>query len=515
VSTDGDSLASVVIVGSGPAGVSAAWPLVEAGVPVLMIDAAPAPPPPAPPRGDIAAFRADPARWRHQFGADLAGLAAGSDVSPKLATPLARHALAGFAAATGLATENFSAFGSLARGGLSTIWGALAAVYDDRDLAGFPIGRADLLPSYAAVAARIGLSGGAVDGVTVADGPDLTEPARRVLHAYGRAGPDGLQVQRATNAVLMQARDGREGCAQCGLCLWGCARGSIYSSAPEIDRLRRLPHFRYRPGLTVTRLERDGEGHVLVAGAEAIRARRILLAAGTIATSGLVLRRLGVMQPVRLLANPVAAIAFVLPGLVARKLPGRSFALAQLRYALDLPDGERAAGALYGADALPLTAIAQRLPLSRPAALRLSRALAPALLLATIYLPGRFSRNTLRLTETGLAITGEQPPDTVKALRDAGRRLARGMRRLGAFVLPGSFSPSPPGADAHYAGTLPMGGPAPHGCSLDGEINACPGLHVVDGAALPVLPARHCTLTIMANADRIARLLAPRLRSGA
>jgi choline dehydrogenase-like flavoprotein len=35
-----------------------------------------------------------------------------------------------------------------------------------------------------------------------------------------------------------------------------------------------------------------------------------------------------------------------------------------------------------------------------------------------------------------------------------------------------------------------------------------PGVHVVDGAALSDLPARHCTLTIMANADRIARLLA-------
>jgi choline dehydrogenase-like flavoprotein len=29
---------------------------------------------------------------------------------------------------------------------------------------------------------------------------------------------------------------------------------------------------------------------------------------------------------------------------------------------------------------------------------------------------------------------------------------------------------------------------------------------------LPSLPARHCTLTIMANADRIARRIAIRLR---
>jgi choline dehydrogenase-like flavoprotein len=34
-----------------------------------------------------------------------------------------------------------------------------------------------------------------------------------------------------------------------------------------------------------------------------------------------------------------------------------------------------------------------------------------------------------------------------------------------------------------------------------------PGVHVVDGAVLPVLPAKAHTLTIMANADRIASAL--------
>jgi hypothetical protein len=40
---------------------------------------------------------------------------------------------------------------------------------------------------------------------------------------------------------------------------------------------------------------------------------------------------------------------------------------------------------------------------------------------------------------------------------------------------------------------------------------AAPGLYVVDGAALTRLPAKAHTLTIMANADRIARKLAQQL----
>ena len=104
-------------------------------------------------------------------------------------------------------------------------------------------------------------------------------------------------------------------------------------------------------------------------------------------------------------------------------------------------------------------------------------------------------------------IAGRLTAEATAALRDSSRRLGRALRRLGAWALPGSFSLTPPGADAHYAGTLPMGGEGITGSSIIGELNAVPRVHVVDGAALSDLPARHCTLTIMANADRIARSL--------
>ena len=56
--------ADVIIVGSGPAGVSAAWPLVEAGLGVLMLDASNALLPASPPHATLANWRADPERWR-------------------------------------------------------------------------------------------------------------------------------------------------------------------------------------------------------------------------------------------------------------------------------------------------------------------------------------------------------------------------------------------------------------------------------------------------------------------
>jgi choline dehydrogenase-like flavoprotein len=71
-------------------------------------------------------------------------------------------------------------------------------------------------------------------------------------------------------------------------------------------------------------------------------------------------------------------------------------------------------------------------------------------------------------------------------------------------MLPGSLQIYQPGAEVHYGGSLAMG----QRTSVNGEVVGAPGLHAVDGAVLPAMPARHPTLTIMANAERIGTELA-------
>src|ERR1700728_2631930 len=87
----------VIVVGSGPAGVSAAWPMVRAAIRVLMIDASIDKRSLVPQSRPLDQFRADPDRWKDRFGADLAVLAAADGVSPKFATRQAQAVLDGFA----------------------------------------------------------------------------------------------------------------------------------------------------------------------------------------------------------------------------------------------------------------------------------------------------------------------------------------------------------------------------------------------------------------------------------
>jgi choline dehydrogenase-like flavoprotein len=508
--------ADVIIVGSGPAGVSAAWPLVEAGHRVLMVDASEDTLPASPAHSSLTEWRTDPRRLEIELGK---GPIAGSDVSPKFATPLSRATLGGFAEAAGIDARDYWPVGSFAAGGLSRIWGALAVPYGAADLEAFS-GEAEAMHlSYRRVASRIGLSGSRE--LPSSDAPALTPAAAHLARRHERH-PDthDFSLSPASNAVLMTARDDRLPCTACGLCLYGCGRGSIYQSAAELPSLGRFSNFTYRAGLRVEQLAGSPGRHVIEArtGDATVRlnAPAIILAAGTLMTSSLVLRRIGhTGRSVPLQNNPVGGAAFLVPSLIGTALPHHSFGLGQLFYTLQPEEGTEAAGVFYGADTLPLAAIADSLPVTRPTALRIARSLAPALLLATGYLPGRWSENRLTVEDDGgmgrIVIEGGRTADADRLLRETFRKLGRQVRRRGVWPVPGSLRLLPAGADSHPTSTLPMGADGPASTRWSGELQGLSGVYVADGAALPVLSARHPTLTIMANADRIGRALARRL----
>jgi len=519
----------VIIVGSGPAGVSAAWPLVEAGHSVAMLDAAEKAAP-DPPDGDIETFRRRDDTWRHAFGDDFTGLGFGDEQSPKFATRIGRAVLSANTERPAIEAQNFTATRSIAAGGLSKLWGAFVTVFDERDLRAFPIGPSDLADSYRAIAARIGISGadddlGPFHGSNLPlQAPDWLLPIGRSLMTRYQNGKktENFQLGLARNAVLTRGLEGRSACNKCGLCLYGCARGAIYDSAQDLVPLSKRANFRYHAASHVIGLRPNGGRgpgvEIRHAGEpQILNAKALVLAAGTINSSALALGAAGwAGKSIRLLANPAAAIAFLVPSFLAQPLSGSGFSLGQLSYRLELGATDYATGVVYTADMLPFSALASHIPFSRHAALQLSQVLATAIVIATCYVSGRFSANHLtlgaELDGSALHIAGDITPQARRHLGAAVKLLSRAMRRLGAFAIPGSFSLLNPGADGHLAGTLPMQADG-HDLTTtrDGELRPWKNIFVVDGACLSDLPAKHCTFTIMANADRIGRVLANRL----
>ena len=525
----------VVIVGSGPAGVSAAFPLVERGIRVLMLDAGratPSGPAGLDERDTLRRLRASPGHWKVMVGDRFERFAVdGGDASPKFRVPAHRDVFADFNRRYAIRTEDFMAVGSLAPGGLSNAWSAVVSRFDDADLADGPVSLADLHASYRRVAQRIGVSG-ADDDLSAFHGDEEAlqppiEPRgnagllyRRYRARPGPAHARGVLLGHVRAAVLTRDHRGRQGCASCGLCVYGCAGRSIWSAQYDLAALRRFPAFRYRGGAFVTRLRRLETGWALVvdpagaASSRRIEAQRVILASGTIGSTKLVMDALGTYDEDRkLLTNPKAVFAlFSLRRRIGGLVDEDVFGAAQLAFRVATPESREryAFGVLFLGDTIPVSDFLAHIPFSWPLSRRIARRLQPGLLLGQLALGGSYSRNTMRLRRSGdLYIRGGHTATTARTVRTAVHRLAGALLRYGVCLVPGSVRLCRAGEDLHYAGTVPMRAtPRAGEADARGEVQGLPGVHVVDGAALTTLPAKRHTLTIMANADRIATALA-------
>jgi len=227
-------------------------------------------------------------------------------------------------------------------------------------------------------------------------------------------------------------------------------------------------------------------------------------------------------EPVPVVGVPGLAFALLLPRRVGAAVSTREFSMGQISFRAEgdpSRPGDSAYGTLFPASGVPAALVVERMPLTRPGAVRLFRRLQPALLLGNCFLPGHYSHNVARLERqddgsSRLVVHGGVSDDHAGRVGRLRRQLTRAFRRLGAYVLPNSFTPMGPGEAIRYAATLPMrDAPGTGETDALGELHGSPGLHVVDLSIFPSMPAKHHTLTMMANADRIGRAIGERWRN--
>lgn len=521
----------IIIVGSGPAGVSAAFPLVESGLKVLMVDGGGTPQthpsPPAMPY--LQARLEDEQQWQWMIGKNFHALHNLGHVSPKLHAPTLGYVFKDFLSKNKIESKNFSAIGSLATGGLSNAWGCGVARFSDAELADFPFETRLLDKSYKIITQRIGISGGAQDDLTSYFGLDeWSQPPiemdalhNYIYHRYNNhkqiSEPHNFRLGRTRVAALSIDHSGRKACDRSNNCLWGCHRHALYSAAEELPTLKSHANFHHEAGFVVDNLSED-DGFWSINGKQnnehrSISANKILLAAGTLATTRLALKALGSYAPVKIYSCPAAAFLLWVPKMLGSKR-GPAFGLGQLSFALDIKNGISGFGATLGTSGLPISGFARYLPLRRRYSVDFLGGLLSSCLIGSFFLPGQLSNSTAMLNADGsLYIEGAYNDDTLDLMDAAKKQIRKEFARLGAIMLPTSFTVSPPGADIHYASTLPMRYfPTIGETNPLGELYGLKGIYIVDGASLSTLPEKSHTLTIMANADRIGRELCNQMK---
>jgi len=429
-----------------------------------------------------------------------------------------------------LASESFHPMQSLALGGLAAGWGAGSPVYEDFELrrAGLPAG--EMRPFYEQVVREIGVSGAADDDVSphlmppggLQDPLEIDSNAAAIFENYRRRREGflarGFKLGRPPVAVLTRALGERQPNPYHDMDFWSDARESVYRPRYTLRALQKLPNFTYINKTLAVRFHDEEDGGVVLQatdlgsnGPVTFRGRRLLLAAGAINTTRLVLRslnRYGTRVPV--LCNPYTYVPCLNLPMLGREACDRRHSLVQLTGILFPPEApeEEVVAQFYSYRSLLLFRLAREMPLTPRLSFLMARLIVTSLVIVGVNHPDVPSPDRyleLREKNGGEEFFGsyERSDEERKVQKRRERLVLRNL--LALRCVPLQVLRLPAGASIHYAGTLPFrDGDEPLTCTPEGRIRGTRNVYAADGSPWNFLPAKGLTLTLMANARRVA-----------
>jgi len=417
-----------------------------------------------------------------------------------------------------------------AEGGLSNVWGAALLPYRQEDISDWPISIAHLEPHYRAVMEFLpstaipddierilpSYTSKSVPLAPSRQGVELLsdlEAARKPLRAAG------IHFGRSRLAIQSLGDNKKPPCTQCGLCLAGCPYSLIYQSTQTLHDLLRTGRLTYRRGHLVERLV-EKNGHVVVIGRDLnsgyefqVPAALVFLAAGTIPTAKIVLSSLVQYDRPVLLRD---SQYFILPLLRFNRVVGveseRLHTSAQVFIEMDDPTVSQhlVHMQVYGYSSIldrELRRSYLRFPMKSN---HLRRQLLERLMVIQGFLHSNDSgriKLVLKRDHDGDQMMASTQPNMVarKSVRNAARILAMHAQHIRALPMIHAIRMPASGSGYHSGGSFPMSAnPGELDTDPLGRLSALPHVHLIDASIFPSIPATSITLTVMANAHRIA-----------
>lgn len=515
---------TLIVIGSGPAGVSVSKALLERGFRVTMVDVG---------RtmeeglsNEIARLRSKTSLSQEDRERLSGGVAAG-------ASGVEEKKLFGSSYANRLSDKfpveqcNSWFYMSFAKGGLSNLWGRLLMPLCKQDMQDWPLPENALDAYYPRVLEYVPLAG-RKDRLerllplhTPNPGPhEFSGQAEKLDRHMQRHAVEledlGFYFGQSRLAACFDGSWERsDKCRRCGLCLYGCIYENLYSAAWTVDDLRRDGNFTYLGGYAVDFIEKSQAGLVVHAAKDddgthaAFPADKVFLAAGAVASTRIVLKSK------KLYNAPVDfkySDFYLLPAftLFSKKNTVNEALDTCCQYFLQLEDAAvdsrivnlqiytytdyyyKAFKKLFG----PLFPL-----FDRPIRWLLDR-----FIVVFVYLHSDNSAHLeLSLKDNDvLEMVGVRNPESRKILGRLKRKLWKSAGKTGFIPFPLYGGDQKIGHSVHFGASLPMSDAA-QGLNTDifGGVDGLDGLHVVDAAVFPAIPATSPTFVIMANAYRI------------
>lgn len=432
---------------------------------------------------------------------------------------------------------------SFAFGGLSNVWGSCMLPYAEQDLDAWPIRLRDLEDHYRAVMELVPCTSSGDDDPLESILPSYSSQHNPIRPgAQGRAflndlensrshlAQHGISGGKARLAIRATDYEGSPLCRYCNLCLSGCPDRLIYSSAQSFSTWISRDQIRYLPGHLVERVEETDSGSkvhgIRLAGKEPFRmeAGRVFLATGVLATAKILQSsRTDLPRRIRLLDSQY----FIFPLLRFRAVGDVETEPAHTAAQVFLEINDKAVSKhlvhlqIYGYSAFLRDEVLRgwvRFPLRWT---WLRKQFFSRLLIVQGFLHSEDSGHLQITTSPGnrpdqaLQIRPVRDPSSIRTIILLGLKLLANSLRLRALVLP-LWKLPPPGSGYHSGGSFPMSrNPEAGQTDTLGRPVGWKFTHIVDSSTFPSIPATSITMSVMANAHRIASLATRSAMAGA
>ena len=402
---------------------------------------------------------------------------------------------------------------SFAFSGLSLVWGATMLPYNDRDLQQWPISTSDLDAGYKYLLDKIPITGrhdGLTDAFRAYFNQGALFPTKRILNFFEMASQldvEGLFIGSARLAVQTKTRM-ENGCNYCGKCLIGCPTDKIWFS-PQISngKINYIKNFRIlsiiegEKTISLNAIDMSGE-ETTFSGFD-----KVLIGAGNTETFR-ILAQSNMVPPEAI--NKDSATFFI-PFLLSRKYgPAEKYknTLSQAFIRYETADSKSIQLQIYDYSDDLITRAKNALPLGKYIPSSILKFFLARLFVGIGYLDSQYSSEIqMRLESNGDVSLHKGRDESATQKLVISQFLANSKNLLentGLRPLRHLIQHALPGEGVHSGGWLPMG----VSCDVAGRPHGTSRVHVIDSSTFPTIPAGAITYTVMANAVRIAELVA-------
>ncbi|GAB4451848.1 MAG: hypothetical protein OHK0029_01750 [Armatimonadaceae bacterium] len=522
----------IYVVGSGPAGVSAAYALIQQGLRVTMLDIGVEI---EPERQELVdrLYTQSPEQWQQSDIANLKG-----EVKAGLGgIPLKRLYGSDFPHRNSGQLGELDSTGvknpvtSPARGGFSVIWGAQFMPNRPEDMREWCVSAHDLAPHYEAVLSFVPLAARSDQLTKVIPLPGkplpVLNPSRQgaaFLNTLERnqevLEANGFYSGLSRLAVQSKPSDSNpHSCVYCGMCMHGCPYKLIYNSSFTLRTLMESPLFTYIPHTVVDRVVEEEDTVIIHTRSypnnepKTFRAERVFLACGAVSTTRILMESLNLFdQDIKIQDSVRVLMPFLHRDVQMGVLSESLHTLGQVNvllldsaisdYSMHLQFytyNDHFIAAFKGI-------LGPLFPVAKPfLPLLLGRLSIAFGWLDSHDSPHMVARLEKRGTNSVFVLNHVPNPRANEVALSIARKMWKLRRYFQGVPLTPAIKVMDAGNGYHYGGSFPMQeNPKSGETDRWGRPPTMRRVHAVDGSILPSITSTTFTYTIMANAHRIA-----------